>query len=48
MMMSWVLFTGLATIIARYLKISFGDKEVCGVKVWFQVIISEYHIDELL
>jgi hypothetical protein len=48
MMMSWVLFTGLATMIARYFKRSFGEKKVCGVKVWFQVIISEYHIDDLL
>lgn len=36
MMIAWILFTGLATIIARHFKSSFGQKMTCGSKIWFQ------------
>lgn len=39
MIIAWILFTGLATIIARYFKSSFGQKMTCGSKIWFQVTI---------
>ncbi|XP_052102438.1 putative ferric-chelate reductase 1 [Mytilus californianus] len=36
MIVAWILFTGLATIIARYFKSSFGEKMAFGAKIWFQ------------
>ncbi|CAG2255811.1 unnamed protein product [Mytilus edulis] len=36
MIVAWILFTGVATIIARYFKSSFGEKMAFGAKIWFQ------------
>ena len=37
MLIAWVLFVGMATVIARYYKPIRGDSLLCGAKFWFQV-----------
>lgn len=37
MLIGWILFGGLTTVIARYYKPIFPGKNVCGTSVWFQL-----------
>ncbi|XP_060063572.1 ferric-chelate reductase 1-like [Ylistrum balloti] len=37
MLVAWIMFGGLTTVIARYYKPIFPGKQVCGTSVWFQM-----------
>ncbi|XP_033756416.1 ferric-chelate reductase 1-like [Pecten maximus] len=37
MLVGWILFGGLTTVIARYYRPIFPGKQLCGTSVWFQI-----------
>jgi len=45
MVIAWVGFATVGMFIARYMRPVWGEKNVCGKRVWFQV--SHSNVDEL-
>ena len=46
MVIAWVGFATVGMFIARYMRPVWGEKTICGKRVWFQVSHCNVHVDK--